>query len=69
MDVKLRYKKHWLYEWQPLGCSKWYPINQERILHPIDEESRNMFNALISGLTVTAKGAYSEVSKNLRVKP
>jgi len=53
MEIQLRHKKHWLYEWKPIDYYKWYPINRERIFHPVNEEARNMFNALISGLIVT----------------
>ena len=69
MDVQLRCKKHWLYEWQPHGWCKWYPINRERIFHPITEDARNMFNALISGLTVIVDAAYDRASKILKVRP
>jgi len=67
MLIQLRHVKHWLYQWRPVGCSKWYFINRDRILHPINEDARNLFTAAIEGLTVLVEAIYS--GKFLRLKP
>jgi len=84
MRVKVRRKRqkildketlhHWLLEWQPIGATEWYPINEKNVVpHPFlrrnlseMQKYREAMNRINQGETVEFDAVYRhEIIKEL----
>jgi|GEM_PF-6129408 len=69
VELKREGPGHWQYAWRPEKGQTFYPINRERIRHPVNEHARELFNAAISGLIVRVQASYDKQMKILKVFP
>ena len=83
MRVKVRRKRqkildketlhHWLWEWQPIGATEWYPINENNVVADYSlrcnivamEVFRQFKNQINQGKTFEVEAAYDKSSKQL----